>query len=149
MSRSAWTETREPEPTPSGRGRRGVVRPRDVDRPRQPRARRRAPNVRQPVPDAGPRATASASPNGTRCDTVGTFRVVAETDLLRDDRRSERPCANDLLHLVEEGLARPEDRASSTTPRRGSSRSHGREGPPGTASREPRAAETSSTTPGS
>ena len=35
--------------------------------------------------------------------TVGTFRVVAEADLLRDTR-DQKTMRNDLLHLVDEGL---------------------------------------------
>jgi hypothetical protein len=35
--------------------------------------------------------------------TVGTFRVVAESDLLRD-ARDQKTMRNDLLHLVDEGL---------------------------------------------
>jgi len=102
MSRSTWSEPREPEPSRPGAGP-GASDTRDVDPPRPGRdAPGRAPNVRQPVQlrDQVHRIRES---EWRTLRTVGTFRVVAEADLQRDagDQKTMR---NDLLHLVDEGL---------------------------------------------
>lgn len=102
MSRSAWTETREPEPTRSGGGT-GFSDTRDIHRhsPRQGPAGREH-NVRQPV-HLRDRVIRIRESEWHTLRTVGTFRVVAEADLLRDagDQKTMR---NDLLHLADEGL---------------------------------------------
>ena len=123
MSRSAWSETREPEPSRAGGGAAGSSDTRDVDR--HASCDRARPDVRR----------TSGSPCTMRdrvyrlresewhtLRTVGTFRVVAEADLLRDagDQKTMR---NDLLHLVDEGLARPEDRHGQPSPDAARSRS--------------------------
>ena len=103
MSRSAWSETREPEPSRAGGGTSGSSDTRRVDRPRLVRGQNgRAPNARQPVHMRG-RVYRIRHSEWHTLRTVGTFRVVAESDLVRDagDQKTVR---NDLLHLVEEGL---------------------------------------------
>lgn len=103
MSRSTWSETREPEPSRSGGSGSGSSDTRDVDRPRPEQSpSARAPNVREPV-QARDRVHRIRESEWHTLRTVGTFRVVAEADLLRDagDQKTMR---NDLLHLVDEGL---------------------------------------------
>ena len=103
MSRSACTEPREPEPgRPSG-GASGSTDSRDDDRrpPRRDPAAREN-NVRRPVP-LRDRLHRLRESEWRTLRTVGTFRVVAEADLLRDTN-DLKTLRNDLLHLVDEGL---------------------------------------------
>src|SRR5262245_40034157 len=103
MSRSARSETREPEPSRTGGGGSASSDTREVDRARAAQGQTgRAPNLRQAVP-VRDRVYRIRDSEWHTLRTVGTFRVVAESDLLRDtdDQKTMR---NDLLHLVEEGL---------------------------------------------
>ena len=103
MSRSAWSETREPEPSRAGGGAVGSSDTRDVDRQRLAQGQAgRASNIRQPV-QMRDRVHRIRDSEWHTLRTVGTFRVVAESDLLRaaGDQKTMR---NDLLHLVDEGL---------------------------------------------
>jgi hypothetical protein len=103
MSRSTWSETREPEPSRAGGGGSGSSDTRTVDRPRPVQGQTgRAPKVRQPVQMRG-RVYRIRDSEWHTLRTVGTFRVVAESDLVRDTR-DQKTLRNDLLHLVEEGL---------------------------------------------
>ena len=105
MSRSAWSETREPEPSRAGGGGAGSSDTRDVDRPRPAQAQTgRAPRR----PPARARCAIACyrirESEWHTLATVGTFRVVAETDLAARRRAIEKTMRNDLRHLVDEGL---------------------------------------------
>ena len=106
MSRSTWSETREPEQSRAGGGGAGGAGSsdtRDVDRPGPAQGQTgRAPNVRQPV-QGRDRVHRIRDSEWHTLRTVGTFRVVAESDLLRD-AGNQKTMRNDLLHLVDEGL---------------------------------------------
>lgn len=102
MSRSTWSEPREPEPSRSGGGM-GSSDTRDVDRPGSGQGPTgRTPNVRTPV-QARDRVYRLRESEWHTLRTVGTFRVVAEADLLRD-AGDQKTLRNDLLHLVDEEL---------------------------------------------
>ena len=100
MSRSAWTETRGPAASRSGTGPSDT---RDIDRQSaRPGPAPRQHNVRQPV-QMRDRVHRIRESEWHTLRTVGTFRVVAEVDLLRD-AGDQKTLRNDLLHLVDEGL---------------------------------------------
>ena len=92
MSRDAWTDTR----TETARN------PGSREGPRERTPQHAARDVRQEVRGRDRTYRIRASEWRT-LKTVGTFRVVADVDLLRD-ARDETVMRNDLRHLVEEGL---------------------------------------------
>jgi hypothetical protein len=102
MSRNVWPETREPEASRSG-GATSSSETRDINRQRAglPPLGREA-NLRQPV-QLRDRVHRIRDSEWQTLRTVGTFRVVAEADLLRDtgDPKTMR---NDVQHLVDERL---------------------------------------------
>jgi hypothetical protein len=103
VSRSAWTEPRDPEPGRPGGAASGSSDSRHDERkpPRHDLAAREH-NVRQPV-QLRDRVYRLRGSEWQTLRTVGTFRVVAEADLSRDTN-DQKTLRNDLLHLVNEGL---------------------------------------------
>src|SRR5688500_17302073 len=100
MSRGSWDD---PRTDVSGGGAAGASDTREVTKEHAGRtAGRRERDVRHPV-HGRDRLHRIRESEWQTLQTVGTFRVVAETDLLRaaGDQKTMR---NDLLHLVEEEL---------------------------------------------
>ena len=96
MSRGQWDDPRSDQETTRGRGESPLTHDaRQQDPPR---------DLRQPVRGRAGRTFSLRESEWRTLDTVGTFRVVAETDVIRATG-DERIARADLRHLVESGLA--------------------------------------------
>jgi len=104
MSRSPRTDAREHSPGHGGGPGGGSSSARDVTKDRHGRAHdRTARDARQPVRGRD-RVHRLRQSEWETLRTVGTFRVIAEADLLRETS-DEKTMRNDLRHVIHEGLA--------------------------------------------
>src|SRR5262245_46127667 len=97
MSRGQWDDPRSNAESPRDRSELRLAQ--DARQPDGPPR-----DQRQPVRGRAGRTFSLRESEWRTLDTVGTFRVVAETDVIRATG-DERVARADLRHLVESGLA--------------------------------------------